>query len=216
MKENPFIVFEGIDGSGKSTQIKFLADKLKAERFKVYTTAEPTDGPIGSIIRNIFNQRIEADEKVIAGLFVADRLDHLLNKTNGILNKLEDNFIVISDRYYFSSYAYHGFHMPMDWVIEANSMSAKLLKADATIFIDVAPEESMHRLNGNRNSIELYENLENLKKVREQYLIAFEQLKNKENIIIIDGNSSPEIVAKDIWKEILKLDIRHTYQDTGQ
>ena len=205
MKKNLFIVFEGIDGSGKSTQVRLLTGKLKDAGHKVYSTFEPTDSPIGSVIRNIFNHRIEADHRTIAGLFVADRLDHLLNKTNGILKKLEEGFTVISDRYYFSSYAYHGAHMEMDWVIEANSLSAGLLRPDINVFIDITPETGMNRLNKERSSIELYETLENLKKVRTKYYEAFDQLKSKENIFITDGNRSPEIVAAEIWNEIFQL-----------
>jgi dTMP kinase len=205
MKKKLFIAIEGIDGSGKSTQIKLLAERLKSENLKVYLTAEPTDGPIGSIIRNIFKHRIVAEEETIAGLFVADRLDHLINKTNGVLKKIEDGYAVISDRYYFSSYAYQGIHVSMDWLIQANSMSAKLLKADATIFIDLSPEDCMQRLNSSRSNIELYENLENLKKVRAQYFKAFEKLKDEENIIIINGNQSSESVSEDILERIKPL-----------
>ena len=201
MKDNLFIAFEGIDGSGKSTQVKLLCDNLKKAGHKVYSTFEPTDGPIGSVIRNIFNHRIEADHRTIAGLFVADRLDHLLNKTNGILKKLQEGYTVITDRYYFSSYAYHGTHMPMDWVIEANSLSADLLRPDLNIYIDISPEIGMNRLNKGRNSMELYETIENLIKVRSKYLEALEQLKLKEKIFITDGNRSPEIIAVDIWNE---------------
>lgn len=206
-RKNLFIAFEGIDGSGKSTQVKLLADNLKNAGHKVYTTSEPTEGPIGSLIRNIFNHKMEADHRVIAGLFVADRLDHLLNKTNGILKKLEEGYTVITDRYYFSSYAYHGTHMSMDWVIEANSLSADLLRPDLNIYIDIPPEVSMKRLSSGRSSMELYETDENLKNVRDKYAAAFEQLKFKENIFITDGNRSPEIIAADIWNEISRLAI---------
>lgn len=202
MKNNLFIAFEGIDGSGKSTQVMLLTDNLKKAGHKVYYTFEPTDSPIGAIIRNIFKHRIEADHRTIAGLFVADRLDHLLNKTNGILKKLEEGYTVISDRYYFSSYAYHGTHMSLDWVIQANSLSADLLRPDINIYIDITPEISMKRLNNGRSSMELYETIENLRNVRGKYLEAIEQLKFKENIFITDGNRSPEIIAADIWNEI--------------
>ena len=205
MKENLFIALEGIDGSGKSTQVKLLSDNLKKAGHKVYSTSEPTDSPIGSIIRNIFSHNMEADHRTIAGLFVADRLDHLLNKTNGILKKLEEGYTVITDRYYFSSYAYHGAHMPMDWVIEANSLSADLLRPDLNIYIDIAPEISMKRLSNGRSSMELYETGENLRNVRNKYLEAIEQLKFKENIFITDGNRSPELIAADIWNEISQI-----------
>jgi dTMP kinase len=205
MKSNLFIALEGIDGSGKSTQMKFLSEKLTGIGHKVYSTFEPTDGPVGSLIKNIMRGRINADHKTIAGLFVADRLDHLLNEVNGIVKKLNDGYTVITDRYYFSSYAYHGTHMDMNWVIDANSMSAEILRPDINIFLDVLPEVSTQRLSDNRNMLELYETLENLRNVREKYLESFEKLKHEENILIIDGNRPPEIVSSDVWKEIERI-----------
>lgn len=205
MRKNLFIALEGIDGSGKSTQIKLLSDHLKSAGHKVYATFEPTDSPIGSVIRNIFKHIIEADHRTIAALFAADRLDHLLNKTNGILKKLEEGYTVITDRYYFSSYAYHGTHMSMDWVIETNSLSAELLRPDINVFIDIAPDISMDRISKGRSSPELYETNENLINVRNKYFEAFEQLKFKENIFITDGNRSPELIAGDIWNEISRI-----------
>ncbi|MCX6304660.1 MAG: dTMP kinase [Bacteroidetes bacterium] len=205
MKRNLFIAFEGIDGSGKSTQVKLLAEKLTEAGHRVYSTVEPTDSYIGTIIRDIFNHRIEADHRTIAGLFVADRLDHLLNKANGILKKLEDGFTVITDRYYFSSYAYHGAHMSLDWVIEANSLSAGLLRPDLNIFIDIAPETGMDRIKRGRSSLELFETIENQVKVRAKYFEAMGKLKGAEKIFITDGNRSPELIAADIWTEISKM-----------
>lgn len=205
MRKNVFIAFEGIDGSGKSTQVKLLTNSLTKAGHKVYSTFEPTDSPIGSVIRNIFTHKFEADHRVIAGLFVADRLDHLLNKTNGILKKLEDGYTVITDRYYFSSYAYHGIHMSLDWVIEANSLSAGLLRPDLNIYIDISPEISMKRLNSGRSSIELYETMDNLRNVRNKYLEVIEQLRNKEQIFITDGNRAPEAIAADIWNAISEM-----------
>lgn len=205
IKKNLFIAFEGIDGSGKSTQVKLLSDNLKKAGHKVYSTFEPTDSPIGSVIRNIFKHRMEADHRVIAGLFVADRLDHLLNKTNGILKNLEEGYTVITDRYYFSSYAYHGTHMALDWVIEANSLSAELLRPDLNIYIDISPDISMERLNNGRSSIELYETKENLENVRVKYLEAIEQLKFQEHVFVTNGDRSPEEIATDIWNKVLHI-----------
>ena len=84
MKKNLFIAFEGIDGCGKSTQAKLLADKLEKAGHKIFLTCEPTESRIGTLIRDIFNHKMEADHRTIAGLFVADRLDHILNKRDGI------------------------------------------------------------------------------------------------------------------------------------
>ncbi|HMG68748.1 MAG TPA: dTMP kinase [Chitinophagaceae bacterium] len=205
MKRNFFIAYEGLDGSGKSTQVKILADALKEKGLKVYTTSEPTDGAMGRMIRDIFQHRQLADHRTIAALFVADRLDHLLNKTNGILKKLEEGFTVITDRYYFSSYAYHGTHMDMDWVIEANAQSAGLLRPDLNIYIDISPEVSMKRLQRGRTSTELYETIENLKTVREKYIEAFEKLKEEEKIFITNGNLFEDDIAKNIWNEVSRI-----------
>ena len=205
MKKNLFIAFEGIDGSGKSTQVKLLTENLENAGHRVYVTCEPTDSPIGTIIRNIFNHKLEGDHRTIAGLFVADRLDHLLNTTNGMLKKLEEGYTVITDRYYFSSYAYQGVHVPIDWVIQAHSLSADLLRPDLNIYLDMPPEICMNRLSKGRSSLELYETIENLRNVKNKYFEAFDKLKNQEKIFITDGNRSPEIIAADIRKELLHL-----------
>ena len=205
MKKNFFIAFEGLDGSGKSTQVKLLAERLKGQGLKIYTTAEPTTSRIGHIIKDIFKHKMEADHRTIAALYAADRLDHLTNKADGILKKMEEGYTVITDRYYFSSYAYHGTHMDINWVITTNSLSADLLRPDLNIYIDISPEESMKRLNKGRDSIELYESTENLRQVKEKYFEAFEILRDRENISIINGDRPEKEIANDIWNEVSKL-----------
>lgn len=205
MRKNLFIALEGIDGSGKSTQIDLLKGNLEKAGHRVYTTFEPTDGLIGKMIRDIFNHRLAADQHTIAALFVADRLEHILNKDNGMLNKLEDGYTVITDRYYFSSYAYHGVHMPVQWVIQANAICAQLLRPDLNIFIDIEPETGMERLRKGRASLELFETLDNQKKVRDKYFEVMEQLKSEENMFITNGDRSPGEIAGDIWDAVKKL-----------
>ena len=202
VKKGKFIAYEGIDGSGKSTQIRLLANKLKEIGFYCYTTMEPSDSPIGYFIHHIMTGRIKTDNKVIAGLFVADRLDHLLNDVNGVLSKIMEGTTVITDRYYFSSYAYHSVDMPMDWVIQANAQSKELLQPTVTIFIDVNPDNAVERIAKNRFHQELFEKKSRLIKVREKYLEAFEKLKDEENIVIIDGNRSQEEIAEEIWDKV--------------
>ena len=204
-RSNLFIALEGIDGSGKSTQSKLLAQTLTDMGHKVYTTFEPTDSRIGVMIRDIFSHRMEGDHRVIAALFVADRLNHLLNSQDGILKKLEEGYTVITDRYYFSSYAYHSAHMDMDWVIQANALSAELLRPDLNIYIDISPEVSMARINKGRTSVELYETLENLTVVSQKYQEAFELLFDEEKVVNIDGNKPVDIIAEDIKKAVLAL-----------
>ena len=201
-RKNLFIAFEGIDGSGKSTQVKLLSEKLQATGHKVHATFEPTDSQIGKMIRTIFSGKMEADHKVIAALFAADRLDHLLNKTNGILKMIEEGYTVITDRYYFSSYAYHSVYMPMDWVIETNRLSAELLRPDINIYINISPEESMKRIAKGRTTTELYETLENLTNVSNTYLQAFDKMKNIEKIKFINGERNETEIAADIWNNV--------------
>jgi len=205
MNKKLFLAFEGIDGSGKSTQSKLLEEKLKAEGIKVYHTYEPTGSPIGQLIKKIFRHEMESDHRTIAGLYVADRIDHLTNTKDGILKKIEEGFTVITDRYYFSSYAYQGTHMPQDWVIMANSISADVLRPDLNIFIDIAPEVSFERVSKNRDKIELYESVENLKQVRNKYFEAFDKLKLEEKIFIVDGNRSVEEIFNDVWQKVKPL-----------
>lgn len=200
-----FIAFEGIDGSGKSTQVRMLSERLKESGISCYTTMEPTDSPIGSLIHQIMTGRIKTDNKVIAALFVADRLDHLLNDVNGIAAKVTEGMTVISDRYYFSSYAYHGVDMPMDWVILANEQSKNILQPTVTVFIDIDADTAMERITRNREQQELFEKKSRLMKVREKYLEAFDKLKDTEVVIIVDGNRPPEMIAEDIWEKVSHL-----------
>lgn len=200
-KKGKFIVFEGIDGSGKSTQIQFLVDRLKAEGIPCETTAEPSEGPIGVMIRQILTGERKMDNKVIAALFAADRLDHILNEENGMLAQIEKGTTVVCDRYYFSSYAYNGVDMPMEWVIAANLQSSKLLKPTVNVFIDLDPDTALERIAKNRQCTELFEKKSRLEAVRKNYYEVFEQMQD-ETVVIIDGNQTPEAMAEEIWRKI--------------
>ena len=194
-----FIALEGIDGSGKSTQASLLAERLKQAGRAVHLTAEPTDGPVGKLIRNIFRHEYPADHRVIAGLFVADRLDHLLSPAGGILARLEAGFTVVCDRYCFSSYAYQGVHMPLSWVISANSLSTELRRPDLTLFIDVPAPEAFERIEEvlqihHEGGMGYYE------KMREFYLNELHRWRG----IRIDASAgrSEDQVNSDLWDAV--------------
>ena len=207
-----FIAFEGIDGSGKSTQIRILAERLKMQGDTCYTTMEPTDSPIGSLIHQIMTGRIKTDNKVIAALFVADRLDHLLNDVDGIVSKVNEGITVLTDRYYFSSYAYQSVDMPMDWIIQANEQSSQILRPSVNIFIDTDPDIAMERIARNRFHRELFEKKARLIEVREKYLEAFEKQKDVERVMVVDGNRSEREIAEDIWGKLMLLPESAAYQ----
>jgi dTMP kinase len=194
-----FIAFEGIDGAGKSSLIKVLYKKLSELNIHTHITAEPTNHHIGKIIRQIFSREIEGDERTIAALFLADRVEHLTHSKHGILQYLRDNIHVISDRYYLSSYAYHVPHVSLDWVIEANSICANLKRPDITFFIDISVEESLKRITSSRKDLEIYETKERITQVRNNYFQAIERVKKDENIVIINGERNIQDVAEDIW-----------------
>ncbi len=196
------IALEGIDGSGKSTQSRMLASRMRREGIPCYTTMEPTDSPFGSLIRQILTGRLKTDNRAIAPLFVADRLDHLLNDVNGILHKIEEGTIVITDRYYFSSYAYQGVDLPMDWVIKANEPNSSILRPTVTVFLDITPELALERISANRHQKELFEEKSRLAQVREKYIEAFQVLKGVEQVAVIDGNGSPQEIADAVWKTV--------------
>lgn len=202
MKQGMFFAFEGIDGSGKSTQIRHLVEKLKAMGLRCHETREPTDGPIGSVVHQMMTGRIAADPRVISSLFAADRLDHLTNPVNGLCPVIEQGITVVTDRYYFSSYAYNGVEMDMDWVIQSNRLSAETLRPTLTIFLDIPVQTALERIAKNRVHTELYEKEERLMAVRQKYLEAFEKLKDQERVAIIDADTDPETVAERVWEAV--------------
>lgn len=197
-----FIAFEGIDGSGKSTQLRLFVKRLQEEGIRCHTTMEPSDSPVGSLIHQILTGRVKADKRVIAALFAADRLDHLLNEVNGIAAKVQEGITVVTHRYYFSSYAYHSVDVPMDWVIQTNALSRDILRPTVNLFIDVDPDRAMERILKNRDHVELFEKRSRLVQVREKYQEAFALLEGEENIITVDGNRPPEAVAEEIWEKV--------------
>jgi dTMP kinase len=204
MCNGKFFVFEGIDGAGKSTIIKSLVPKIEALGYKVYVTAEPTKNYIGTHIREILTNKRDGDEKTIASLFLADRIDHLTHPEYGMVHKINDGFIVLCDRYYLSSYAYHVPHVSLDWVIEANSICANVKRPDINFYIDISVEESLRRLTAGRASLDKYENFERISTVKKNYEAAIRKVENEEKILKVDGNLAPEELTNFVFNEIMK------------
>ena len=179
-----FIVFEGTDGSGKSTQIKLLEEYLSCKGVSCVRTSEPTHSPFGALLRDCLTGRLDTDEHAIAALFAADRLDHVLNSSDGMLKTIESGVTVLCDRYYISSLAYNGGFVSTDWVFELNSQAMRLLRPDLTIYLDVDPEEAISRVE-KRGEPERYETLARQKLIRDKYFQIFDRLKDEENIAIV-------------------------------
>ena len=200
-----FIVFEGIDGAGKTTQIEILADRLRARGLDPYITAEPTGMPTGKEIRRVLSGELKKTPTQVAAMFVQDRIDHNVDPEHGIEGKLAAGKAVICDRYYYSSLAYQGSLTDFDWVMAANCNCPEIRRPDLCIFLDLSPEESMKRITKGRTSTEIYEKAETLAKFRARYLDVFEKLRARgEKIEIIDASGTIEQGAEKIAAVIEK------------
>lgn len=193
MRRGRFFVFEGIDGSGLTTQSILLKEWCEKQGFVTFLTKEPTDGPIGSQIRLVLSKRLNMKPTALALAFAADRMDHLETE---IIPKVRNGVIVISDRYYLSSYAYQSFDVDLRWLMQVNS---KCLKPDMTFLLDVPALICKRRMEKMRWHVELYEETEKLENVRRNFLTLAEELKkNGENIKTIDGNRPVSEVRIDV------------------
>jgi dTMP kinase len=201
-----FIVLEGPDGAGISTQTALLRSSLATREIPVFATKEPTQGPIGAVIRQALSQRLVyppsqplADD-VMALLYAADRLDHI---RADILPRLDAGINVICDRYRLSSYAYQGHSLGQEWVQELNSRS---IAPDLTIFINVPPEVSQARIASRGGYVELYEAEERLRPIYANYLkLVDEMKKGGEPIVAIDGKLPVGVVSATILEKALGL-----------
>ena len=202
MERGKFIALEGIDGSGKSTQIGRLVRRLTERGINCHATREPTGRPVGALIRQALTGQTPLDPRVIAALYAADRIDHLVNGEDGLLSLVERGITVVTDRYYFSSYAYHSVDMDMDWVIGANSVSAELLRPTLTVFLDVPAERAMERIRRGRDHEELFEKEDRLRQTRALYFEAFERLKGTEDVAVVDGCGPEDEVEERIWAAV--------------
>ncbi|MCL2838263.1 MAG: dTMP kinase [Oscillospiraceae bacterium] len=200
-----FIVIEGLDGSGKGTQIERLAASLYDIGIAVHITNEPTDGYIGKYLRQMLKNSENKDMCLQGALFLADRLDHVTNPTNGIKSYLDKGITVICDRYYYSSFAYQGTAADMDWVMNMNLNAQSMLTPDLCIFFDVNPEECMDRIAKTRENPELYEkDIDITRKIRNNFHNVFARLQG-ENIKIIDANRDIATIAKETLDIVLEV-----------
>ena len=192
------IVFEGIDGAGKTTQIELLEKHLKASGRRVFRTAEPTESVSGGLLRDALSGVAKRSACEMAALFTLDRIFHNVNPVCGIQKMLDDGYDVISDRYYYSSMAYQGSETDAEWVRDMNLRCPEIRRPDLCIFLDLSPEESMARITGGRATQEIYETVEKLTAVREKFFRVIDELKTEERICVINAARSIEEIHKDI------------------
>ncbi|NJE01736.1 dTMP kinase [Thermococcus sp. JdF3] len=193
-----FIVIEGIDGAGKSTQTKLLAEWFEEKGHEVVLTKEPTDTAFGKLIRKLVltggkegiidGARISHEAEAL--LFAADRAEHV---SKLIKPSIEAGKIVISDRYFYSSLAYQWARgLDLEWLIDLNRFA---VRPDLVILLDLPVKESMKRINGRSIKTEFDKIAELQKKVRENYLKLAERFPEMR---IVNALASVEDIHNDI------------------
>ncbi|RKH73301.1 dTMP kinase [Corallococcus interemptor] len=204
-----FIVLEGLDGAGTTTQTERLASALRADGHAVVTTREPSDGPIGTMLRQALTGRLGLPhgrgplaQETLALLFAADRTDHLHAR---VLPALEEGKVVLCDRYVLSSLAYQGASLPMTWV---DTVNAHAVSPDLTLFVGVDPNVAATRRAVRGGPAELFEADEAQRRIAKQYLKAITLRQKRERIVNIDGELSVEAVTDACLKQVRRLLVR--------
>lgn len=197
MKKGKLIVFEGLDGTGKTTQIKRLAEELRRRGETVFVTAEPTDLPSGQLLRRVLSGEVPGTPWATAALFLSDRIRHCTDPDNGMAKHLAAGETVITDRYYFSTFAYQGCETDLQWTMDMHYRCPELLRPDLVLFLTMPPEKCMERITANRpaEAIEIYENTAALTRISRQFDKVFSLLKEKENVVYIDADGTVDEVA---------------------
>ena len=197
-----FVVIEGLDGSGTTTQLDLLEKKSKKHGIKVYSTMEPTDGAIGKIIRDALRKNLVMEPETLALLFSADRNEHLYGN-DGIIQYINNGYKVISDRYFFSSIAYQSLNCSRDWVISINTFPLP----EFLFFIDVPPDICQSRMKS-RKCVELFDDLLLQKKILENYKHGINIYSGTGmKIHYIDGTDSADTINEKIWNIINPMPI---------
>lgn len=193
-----FVVIEGIDGAGTTTQCERYAAHLRAERRLVHVTREPSTGPVGSLIRLVLTQRVSLPQtrqaQTMALLFAADRLDHLSAEIDPYLR---DGYVVISDRYDLSSLAYqsitaeHDVYESVGWI---RALNRHARRPDVTVVLNVSPETASQRRKVRGGPAEIFDEDGLQSRLCRAYKRA-EAFVPGDRVIHVDGEGEPDAVA---------------------
>jgi dTMP kinase len=203
-----FVVFEGGDGSGTTSQLSLLKERFKQPCGPVfYPTFEPTSGPIGTLIRHALKKEIALRPETLALLFTADRNEHVYGP-DGVAARCNRGELVVCDRYVLSALVYQG--------IECGDEVPKTLNSpfpapELLLFFDIDPKIALERLQ-NRQSLELFEYPEFQAKVRNKYRSLLEMYREAGvRVEIIDAEKSPDEVSRQVWNVLSKMPIMNEW-----
>ena len=192
-----FIVFDGMDGTGKTTQMRLLSQRLNALGIETVLTAEPSQSPDGRALRRALSGQEPANNSRLATLFLLDRIGHNAE----IEGWMTEGKTVISDRYYYASMAYQGQGEQFGWVADMNLNCPHIRRPDGAILLDMNPEDSMARIRAGRTAdeLEIYETVAQQEKIRARFARVTEYLKDRDLIITVDAAGTIEEVADRVW-----------------
>ncbi len=211
MSHGRFIVLEGIDGAGTTTQTARLVARLKASGRTARPTREPSDGPVGTIIRQVLSGRIVGARGLAPGwatmalLFAADRMDHVESEIEPFLAQ---GGTVVSDRYDASSLAYQsvmsGAKVPqaIEWIRALNQHARR---PDLTVVLEVNPDIAASRREARGEAAQLYEQNEVQRALSVFYKNLPKYLPN-DRIALVDGDGDPDAVADCVYRAVVALD----------
>lgn len=193
-----FVVFEGIDGAGSTTQVNLLYKYLVKVSIKVIKTAEPTDFPIGRMIRQILRGEIKVGAQALQLLYTADRADHLKRE---IVPALTRGMLVVLDRYVMSTLAYGLLNLDGVWLLGLNK---DFPLPDVTFLIDTPVDEAILRMS-RRGKKELFEKEKILIKVRKNYLDLAKDF--GKDVEVLNGMKNEQEIFNDVLKVIKRRKI---------
>jgi dTMP kinase len=199
-----FVVFEGIDGSGTTTQAELYASHLRQKKRLVHVTREPSGGPVGLLLRLILKRRVSLPSgnqaETMALLFAADRLDHVETE---VLPLLREGYVVVSDRYDLSSILYQAVMAGIepapgnDVVAWIRTLNRNARRPDVTVVVDVTPEVAEARRRVRGGAVELFEEADLQARLARAYLRA-EDVVPGDRVVHVDGAAGVEAVHQAI------------------
>ena len=189
-----FIVIEGLDGSGTTTQMKAVTEALDQAGVNCHATFEPTSSALGNLVRSVLRKEVVTTPLALAMLFSADREDHLHHPITGIVERLSQGAVVVSDRYLFSSLAYQSVDCGFERVSQLNDFPIPKY----IVYIDTPVEACLKRIESRDNAKELFEQQEFLEKVKDNYELIFSELPEETVLLRIDGQKSREEITQSI------------------
>ncbi|HEY6461843.1 MAG TPA: dTMP kinase [Polyangiaceae bacterium] len=203
-KRGRFVVLEGIDGAGTTTQVARLADRLRADQLSVRSTREPSDGPIGVLVRQVLTGRVVVPGgrapgwATMALLFAADRMDHVESEIQPFV---DEGGVVISDRYDASSLAYQSVSSgaeskeAVEWI---RSLNRYVRRPDVTVVLDLPPDVAADRRARRGEQAQLYEQNEVQRALAVFYRDLAKHLPH-DRIAVVDASGSADEVHQLVW-----------------